>query len=1408
MAKKTVAVCSILLLVLGLLPSVNADIVKSDPDGVAYDNFNEGNDITLVGGNCTLENGSIILTNGTTNATYDYSETPNKIEAWKYRETLAHPGEEGMIGVLGRLVNPTLIPNGEEFDASDYNNIKAEEDGLWVETQSVYGWIIDHTYYPINRFKFQINQTKDSVKNLKIHWRSGEFDDSANLKNISMYIWSYGDIIPRWESFGGTTSESNGSIDANDESNKFISDGGEIEILIIGTPEVDGDENTCTLYSDYIRVTITTKGGYLPEGTVISSIIEPGGSFSGWESIIWDSSKPTDKCYIKLQVLDYNNNIIGTLDGNSDGFTDSPIDLSSLDPSYTKIKLKATLYSSDLQFTPYLYSWGVLWHTSGGFHDSFMSDFRISKTYSVEIESGDVKISDFAGNWPIFGKDPANTRAYVGPEAGVGSNKTYWFTHRNTDTGGWFRSPIMNNGRVYIGSNYDKIYAFNLTANSVGDAQNPVDASDAEYKVETSVAANDDIVIVATGKLDSRTNKIYALNSTNLSYVEWFYPAADYDDPICFSASPTISDGKVFVTSWSGRFWNTPFAYYLFNRLNSILGYRLGLNNKLIGLDLNTHNEIWDPIDLPAGSFSTPAVANGLIFVGCENLQGPSLFAFNENTGKTVWNASVGAIGKASPVVTESDTGKVVIVLSREQSILSFKGTDKVVALNAETGEILWNKTIGNESSLLRTVLLKSRGFEHTMAISPPAATPAVFGDTVFVMSSDGKLHAFDVNSGDEKWTFDVTKETQGISSSYFTASPIVVDNNVYVTSTDGYIYILDTSNGELIRDIYPFEYSDYRIPPPTYVYASPIITNGLILLSAIELNPVASTTVGRVFCIGEYTNNSFGEIYSVPIHVQKGKWWSSFNAHYDNTTENTVTFSILDGNGNIVKSNLNGTNNNISDLKSGIIQLCAKLRINNASQAPPVLKDWEVLWNTETSAPVFKRDSFEPDLGGWINNNTPVCTIKVSDIRPGLDVSSARFRITYTSNNKSDWYVADCSGENGTKVDETVTADISKLNLDPNASDLKSIEFSIKDLAGNKATFDLGKNFSIDRLIPTSEIVTTLSGCYTESVYIEAEGNDPGEANNKSGINTIALYYRSEGEENWTEYGSEQSPFEWEFEQDVSGVYEVCTVATDKASNREDFPADDSEVNSFTFDMNRPSKPEFKDLYEKGTIPEFTIEFKDDYQLKTVEYKIINFQADWTKINDEDINSKTYTGTWSLTKEDWAYMEDNQTYYLYFRLNDSCGNQYKTPSNDDALAILVDTIPPGANVSLDLSDLQGGGWKDTFTITADVPYDDDIAGVTLEYSYSSDNTEWSEWKQYGDNLTEEPYTWEFKAGDGSGYYRFKTKIWDASGIFNESPVQEVNLTQFPTALVALMIILFVILLVVTIILIKKMRKK
>jgi outer membrane protein assembly factor BamB len=1424
--KKFIAIYILLLLILScnLTPKLSAKLIPDYDDGVIYDEFDNADDIFL--NNCNLVNGYIELVNESQSINYNYNNTANQINSWKLTDTYITPGSGDFIKLISNFINPDKMP-GAEFNASEYLKLK-KRDNSAIEIESVYGPYMNYVYYPMNLFRFVIKENVNLIDNFTATWWSGAYNAGANVDEISMYIWNYKDLFPRWTFVDNISyteeniNEPNGFLNtrlSNKIVSEYINEEGVFYFIIIGVPSSDPEIQHAYLYTDYAEVTFSLKQGYISDGYVNSSLIKPsdGGDFNGWEKVFWETSRPSNNTYIKLQILDVDGKIIEALDGNSQGFSSSPIDLSSLGKIYSSIKLKAHLHSDDPQYSPELYNWGVLWITKGGFYDSFSHDYRIAKSYAVNIENGEVKISGALDNWPIFGKNPENTRSYFGLDLKSENNKTYWHTEINTDIGGWFKSPIVNNGLVYIPSKDYRIYAFNLTADSknVNDKnQYYVDVSANKYNVESSVAVINGKVIVATSDLNSSNNKVYALNSSDLSTQIWEF-SLENGNSICYSAAPTVSDDKVFITSWSGKFYSNQMFINFYNKLNSILNNSFDLNNKLIVLDLNNGEKLWD-VNLPGGGLSTPAVHNGLVFVGCDSIMGSALFAFNENTGEKVWSANVGSIGRASPVLTEGNGDEILIVLSREQNLFSFNGTDKIVALNPETGQILWNKTIGNESLVKRSARLKLFGFQNLIATSQPLATPAAYDGTVYVMSLNGTLFALDVDTGEEIWFFNQFQGSGGILS-YFSSSPVVVGNIVYVATQQGKVIAFDNAkNGKIISE-FTMDYTGVAQDILFQIYSSPIVTDGLIFISPTE--PISRISnegdyvkFSHLFCLSNYTKNSFGNIYSVPIHVQKGNWWSKFNANYTNTSENKIIFSILDGNGNILQSRLDGKNNDISNsniFNTGIIQLCAELSILNSSQDPPILKSWTIDWIAEATSPVFKTNTFKPDPSGWINNNTPICTISVSDAKPGLDVSSGRYRITNMTNIKSDWFVAQCSGVNGSKVDETLIADLNKLNLDPNVTNLKNIEFFIKDLSGNVATFQLSENFKLDTIKPESWIDSTFLTHYNEPVYIKADGNDPENSyGNKSGIESIALYYRSKDENEWIKLGSAAFPFEWQFEKDTSGVYEICTVAKDNAGNEEEFSNEN--LSSFTFDKNKPNKPEFETEESYKSLPSFEIEFEDDYKLKTVEYRLNFHEPDnWIKINDDDINNKSYIGKWSLTQGDWELMEDELTYYMYFKLTDTCGNIYVTSSFDETLNITKDTIPPGLNIILDLSEFTEGSWKEIYKINAEIPDDNDIAGISLQYRYSSDNNDWNEWTQYGEDLTiEDAYIWEFEAKEGTGYYQFRVKIWDSAVNTVYSQEKTANVTLLPTATLSVMIILVIILLLFTVLIIRKMRKK
>jgi len=1312
----TLLCVSLLILTFNFTTTVSADFIIYPDDGVAFDNFEDDNDVTLE--NCNLSDGVIILQEGNPTVKYDKLVTPKKVEAWEISQWAVKLNGGGIIDFLGQFVSPDslLIPK-EEFNTNFYNKIKADDGNTAVTTTLIHEV---YAYYPMHQFRFKTDYKRNLVDNIYIEWNFGPYKDNDvyNLEKLTMFAWNYETPIPRWEDIAYKDYDSDlaNLILGSYESSRFLSDEGYVDILVVGTP-LEPDK-TSKIASDYVKIEVTLINGYYPKGTVTSVVIEPS-NLHGWESLIWTGSRPSTYTNIKIRVLDASGNIIESLDGNKEGFTTSPIDLSSLNiEDYSGIRLKANLTSTSIAFSPRLYGWGVMWQTQDGFKDSFTNTYRIQETNGVKIENGDVKISEFYSDWDIFGKDSSNTRAYIGPTDPEESDQIYWISDTENDFGGGFRSPLVHDGVMYIASNDSRIYAFNLIADNPWEEQkfqNPIDQSQKKYNVESSLAVGSGRVVFGACNRNVRDNKIYALDAYNLSIesdeITWEYPPASIEntDPICFSASPTIANDRVFITSCNGMFFD-PFTALIWNWINNMLrsipviGPYLDFykTNWLYALDIHTGDPIWNPVRLPASSYSTPAVDNGLIFVGCDNLNGPSFLCYDENSGQLIWNASVGLVGRSSPVVGEVNNTKAVFIIGRAKTITSFTGKDTLYAFDAESGELLWNFTFKDNATSLWPLLL-GYGFNNLAPLGSPLSTPAYHNGVLYVLSQSGILYALDVNqNGKVKWSFDVNEGGTLIGSffpAFHCASPVVVDKTVYVVNENSYIYALDiTDQGSVVWE---YNIMDPRYVPPgpnNILFSSPVVTDNLLVASTIEERRETGIYEGRMYVIGNYTRNIDGRIISIPIHVQKGKWWNKFNADDVTNGTNTITYSILDENGKPFSgmSNLDGDYNDISDIKENVIQLSASLKIRDTTVEEPVLKRWGISWVTENEKPEFIDGSFRAGEGqqGWINLlNIPECSIEVKDIgvgdvTSGLDVDSARFTLEYvpkgSDNPVSKEFDAECEDESGV----TRTRIIAKISeLDIEFKDLRNISFYIKDLAQNEQTSETIE-FKIDSGIPSSEIQNT--GNYKEKYNNPVRVNATGQDDN-SGIASITLYYMGQDDTDWTQYGSTKSPFEWEFYKTNSSYYNLCTIAKDYAGNTEAFP-DEGDV-SFYYDQNEPDKPEFADEYSFNSLPKFKdITFNDDYKLQKIEYRLFE---NWNEIAS-NIESDTYSEEFTISQNDWDKMVEDIVYHMYFRITDFCGNKYETQIGSEALSIKKDVTPPVADIQLDLSDFAGGGWKET----------------------------------------------------------------------------------------------------------------
>ena len=1382
--------------------NVSADFVTED-NVLIYDIFNNSNDLDIMV-NCSLQSGRITLDEGISSYEYDYAKKPEKIDVWDHKRIFL-PDNNPLVEIISQHVPPNLLFGNSITSSSDLVKIGSLNDGKELST-------IGHTNQksasPIQHYRFTVEN--EEIGQISIKWWYGEFKNDSNLKNINMYVWNYGSVIPSWDNnceveYNDTKINRAGDIaDLKFTFNgtDYINEDGYLDILIIGTPDHDG--NQACLFTDFINLTVSTEKGYYPEGYIISTIVNPS-DIGGWEKVFWESSEYSDKSGVTIHILDENKNLIEDFSSE-----DTPFDISNVDEK--KIRLKAVLHSNSLDVTPKLYEWSVMWQKEDKYLDTFSSEYRIEESIGTVIESNEIRLSRYYNDWEFFGKKPDNTRQHDGKTIDSEPNSILW--HTDYSFGGGFKSPVVSEGVVYVASSKDnKIYAFNETADSDVLKQKPFDESNEfPFEIDSCLAVADDYIIVGTANY-SEKNKIYALDKNNLSNQAVIYES---NKTICFLAPPTVYDNHIFVTSWSGRLWDLPFL--------SFVNKYLPGNNKLISISFNSLTpDTWETkeFNLTAGSLSAPAIGGGKIYVGCQNMYGDSVFAFDVDSLEEVWNQTVGIIGRSSPVFADNK----VFILSNEKTNVTKAGDYKINCLNALDGTILWNKSIGKMEITNFVRGLKSTEFLYKLIEGfAPISTPTYYQDTLYVLAPNGTLLALSDN-GEVKWSYDLSGGFIDLSFlSFYTTSPMVVGERLYVVTGNGNVFCFDVDEGQMIwkypiRD--PDEFILKFIPPD--VVASPVLTDGLLFVSITE-NP--TTLSGKIYCIGDYVPNSEGSVKSTIIHAPNGKWWDEFKAVKTNTTENTIQFSILDDNDNVLKTftDYNGDYVDISDIKSNGIKIYASFDVSNTSDDYPTIDSWEVTWNPEMGTPIFMDETFEPGEEGWVNLDLKECSIEVkdteyNDILSGLDIDSAEFRFGYRPKDSnigkySSWQPATSADSSG--VEQTrIVADIESLNLE--ISEPLNITFRIRDLAGNLATSNI-TSFRVDTVEPSSEITGSLLDEYNDVFVVQAEAEDQAGFSgdtNISGISKVILKYQYKNSSsttwgNWTIFTEKPLPFSCYFGKEegtndelISGYYRLLTIAVDKAGNYEEL--DNNKItDSFLLDLIQPELVnDFEEVSKQRELPTFSIEIQDDYELDGLYYQLDN-QDDWNEIKS-DIGQNNTIIEWTMKEDTWIEFREGIQRTVYFKITDKVGNTFVTDESD-ALKITKDESMN--DLFVDLSDFSEWHWDETFDVTVEIPSEINVELIQLFYKYSDNNETWSEWKQVGFSKTDAPYSWDFTAVNRSGNYQFYVKVTDTSGAIYTSSVENIELTLLPLHHTVLVIVLATLLSIISIFVIIKVRSR
>jgi len=182
----------------------------------------------------------------------------------------------------------------------------------------------------------------------------------------------------------------------------------------------------------------------------------------------------------------------------------------------------------------------------------------------------------------------------------------------------------------------------------------------------------------------------------------------------------------------------------------------------MYALDAETGESIWEftyqspSADYPA-DYSSPTAIDGRVFVPLDN---GTLVAHDAVTGDVLWTQETGD-SESTPAVVDG-----TLYITDDE-------TPNVHAIDAETGEFVWNATA-----------------------EPSYTGVSVTEEMVYVATCGDSMFAYDADTGDLEWS------RSGIGCAYDISEPVAVGNYVYATNYDDETLALNRFTGETVFTI------------------------------------------------------------------------------------------------------------------------------------------------------------------------------------------------------------------------------------------------------------------------------------------------------------------------------------------------------------------------------------------------------------------------------------------------------------------------------------------------------------------------------------------------------------------------------------------------------------------------------
>ncbi|HYK36730.1 PQQ-binding-like beta-propeller repeat protein [Alloacidobacterium sp.] len=309
----------------------------------------------------------------------------------------------------------------------------------------------------------------------------------------------------------------------------------------------------------------------------------------------------------------------------------------------------------------------------------------------------------------------------------------------------------------------------------------------------------------------SDDHNLYAVNASTGARL-WTYTTGGF-----VNSSPAVVNGVVYFGSGDDNVYalNASTGALLWKQANGGSGafspavvngvVYIGCGQSLCALNASTGAELWTYTSIvsfvTALSASPPAVVNGVVYFGADD---GYVYALNASTGAKLWSSLIANGVYSSPAVANG-----VVFISGSSSV-----ENTLHALNANTGAQLWSSKVGpNEGTVAvaNGVVYVCSGFDG-MAYALSASTgaklwsfatggplenssPAVANGVVYLAGGDS-VYALNASTGAQLWRHAV----DGVSG-FLISSPTVVDGVVYIGAGasdpgQGYVYAFTPVSG------------------------------------------------------------------------------------------------------------------------------------------------------------------------------------------------------------------------------------------------------------------------------------------------------------------------------------------------------------------------------------------------------------------------------------------------------------------------------------------------------------------------------------------------------------------------------------------------------------------------------------